>query len=222
MSKRVRRKELKGPDEFISLTQRALEYAKQNEREVTFAVLALVALVGAALGVRAYRGWQLARAEEALGRAYREMTENRLDRAAEGFTAVASGWPSTPPGELALLYLGNCEADLGRDEEAKASFTGLIGRTRDEALLQIAHYNLGMLKRKAEDTAGAMEEFRAAGTTVGPLQGAAWFAGVRIRERLGKADERPPGEEIRAVSEGLPAEVREYLAARVGGIEEKP
>lgn len=213
MPKRVRRKDLKGPDEFLSFTQRALEYARQNEREVTIVVLALVGVVAVALGIRGYRSWQLGRAVQSFGRAYQEFAADHLERAADGFTAVASAWPGTPQGELALLYLGNCYADLRNDSAAKAAFTDLLAGTNDEGLRQIARYNLGVLKQKTGDTAGAAEEFHAAAATAGPLRGVAWFAGIRMQGTRGQSTDVASEHLGGAPGDGLFPEAREYAAA---------
>lgn len=211
MPKRVRRKDLKSPDEFLSLTQRVLAYARQNRREVIIGALTVVSLMALALGVRAYRNWQTGRASDALRRAYQELAADHLDLAADSFTVVASSWPSTLEGKLALVYAGNCYAELGRKAEANSTFTELLARTRDEEFRQIALYNLGVLKRETGDSAGAQEDLGAAAAVPGPLRGVAWLTKLRERKLGGELLEATEN----AVPSGLSPEAREYAASRL-------
>jgi tetratricopeptide (TPR) repeat protein len=60
MAEKVRytRKDLKGPDEFISTFGRTVAWAKENRTRVAAAVLGAVALVAVVLGARAYSRWE--------------------------------------------------------------------------------------------------------------------------------------------------------------------
>jgi hypothetical protein len=213
MPKRIRRKELKGPDEFVSLTQRALQYAKENDRELTIAGLALVAVVGLALGVRAYRGWQQSKAEDAFAQAYEEFVAGHLDGAVAAFSTINARWPRTQYAQLSLLYLANSYSDLGKDSDAEIAFSQLLSHSRDDALRQIAYYNLGMLRRKAGDAAAAQEKFRAAGALEGPLQATALFTALRTQSDPAKAADIASGD-LQSLRDGLPPQVREYLESR--------
>src|SRR5206468_8968264 len=108
-----------------------------------------------ALGVRWYRSWQESNAEAAFGAARRDFAAQKFDSAAAGFQRVVSTWPATSHGQLAFIYLGNCYAGLGKTKEAEDAFRQALQHDSDDLLRQIAHYNLGLLKMKAGDKAGA-------------------------------------------------------------------
>src|SRR5687767_12382226 len=113
MAKGIKRKDLKElrePDEFLSISQRAIDYATAHERQVTAAVLAVVMLVALALGVRQYRTWQRAGAEEAFAVAYRSYADGKFEQAAGEFRGVHEQWPSTEPAGLARVFEGNAYA----------------------------------------------------------------------------------------------------------------
>src|SRR5262245_44912557 len=110
-TKRIGRKELKEPDEFLTLTQQALEYAKQHEREVTIASIAIAVVLVLVFGVRWYRGWQHDKAEAAFGAARRDFSAARFETAVTGFDRVSREFPGTAFGPLALAYKGNCYAE---------------------------------------------------------------------------------------------------------------
>jgi tetratricopeptide (TPR) repeat protein len=210
MAKGIRRKELKEPDEFLTLSKRFFEYARVHERQLTIAVLALVGIGTFAVGIRWYRSWQLAKAEAAFGAARLELAAQRLPTAAERFARVSAEWPNSSYAELALVYLGNCYSELGKDKEAGDAYAQALATARDPLVRQIAHYNLGLLKAKAGDKPGSAKELGAAAETEGPLRGIAWFA------RLSNAEPF-----VEDVSQGLKAidelspEAREYVEAQI-------
>lgn len=210
MTKGLRRKDLKEPDEFLTLSKRFLEYAKQHERELTLAVLGVGALAAAALGVRAYRGWQEHDAEAAFGAARRDFSAQKFDTASGAFARVGATWPSTLHGRLALVYLGNSYAELGKNREAAEAFRQALAVGRDDLVRQIAHYNLGMLALKDGDAKTAAAELGAAAGIEGPLRGPAWLARLSSQQQF--VENASQG--MQAVNE-LPPEAREYVEAQI-------
>jgi predicted negative regulator of RcsB-dependent stress response len=217
MAKTIRRRQLKEPDEFLTLSRRFLDYARHNERQVSFAVLGLVAVVGAALGVRQYRSWQESKAEAAFGGARRDFAARNFETAAAGFKRVASNWPGTSHGRLAFLYLGNSYAELGRIPDAEDAFQQALRHDSDDLLLQIAHYNLGVLKMKSGDKAAAATELGVAAAEPGPLRGVAWFT------RLGTGQQfvEGVGEGMQAIDE-LSPDARDYVEAMIAARAKTP
>ncbi|MGH7896615.1 MAG: tetratricopeptide repeat protein [Candidatus Binatia bacterium] len=211
MAKGIRRKELREPDEFLSLSSRFIEYAKQHEQQVTVAALALVVLVALTLGIRWYRSAQAEHAAVAFGAAHRDFRAQKFDAAATGFARVSSAWPRTAYGELARLYLGNSYAELGKTAEAEAAFAD-AAKSRDQLLRQIAEYNLGLAKLKRGDKPGAAADLGAAAAVEGPLRGPAWFA----RLGAGQAFVESMDEGVQAIEE-LPPEQKAYVEKHVAG-----
>src|ERR1044072_3250039 len=176
MANGIQRRELSQPDEFLTLSRRAIAYAQQHEREVTITVLAMIAVAALALGVRGYRNWRESQAEIAFGAARRDYAATRFDTAATGFAKVAAEWPSTTHGQLALVYLGNSYASLDKRKDAEEAFGRALAQARDPLVRQIAHYTLGLLKAQDGDKEAAARELGAAAEIEGPLRGVAWFA----------------------------------------------
>jgi hypothetical protein len=217
MAKGIQRRQLKEPDEFLTLSRRFLEYARHHEREVTLAVLGIAVVVGIALGVRWYRSWQESNAEAAFGAARHDFTELKFDSAAEGFRRVVSTWPATSHGHLALVYLGNSYAELGKTKEAEGAFRQALQQDSDDLLRQIAHYNLGLLKMKSGDKSGAATELAAAANATGPLRGIAWFARLSTEQQF-----------VEGVTEGMQAigelspDTRHYVEAMIAARAKAP
>jgi len=210
MAKSIQRKTLKEPDEFLTITRHALDYVRSHEREVSFAVLGVLAVAAAVAGARGYQGWQESQAENAFGAARRDYAAQRFETAAKGYERVATTWPSTTHGHLALVYLGNSYSELGKTKEAQDAFAKAIAKGGDPMVLQIAHYNLGLLKAKDGDKAAAGKELTAATELEGPLRGVSWFA------RLGNAEQfvEDVGKGMQAIDE-LGPDARAYVEAQI-------
>lgn len=207
---KIRHKDLKEPDEFITFAHQALEFLKAREKEVTIAVIAVVAVGAVVFGIRTYRGWQEQRAEASFGAARKDFAARRFDTAANGFVKVTQQWPNTNYGRLALVYLGNSYAELGKNDDAERAFRDALGHVKEPLLRQIAHYNLGLLELKKGDKKAAVADLTTAAQIEGPLRSAAWFA------RLGTGEQF-----VENVSAGMQAinelgpEAREYVDAQL-------
>jgi len=210
MATGTRRRELKEPDRFLTLSGRFIEYSRQHEREVTLAVIGLLAIVALVLGIRWYRSWQESAAETAFGAARRDYSAQHLDAAAVAFRKVADAWPGTSYGRLALVYVGNSYAELGKTAEATAAFQEALTRPGDPLVSQIAHYNLGLLKAKSGDKKDAAKEFAAAAETEGPLRGVAWFARLNATDQF--VEDATSG--MQAISE-LSPEARQFVETQI-------
>lgn len=206
----IRRRDLKEPDEFISLAHRALEFLKGHEKEATIAVLGFLAVSAVVFGFRTYASWQEQRAEAAFGAARKDFAARRFDTAANGFVKVSSQWPRTMYGRLALVYLGNSYAELGKADDAERAFRASLGVATDPTLRQAAYYNLGLLELKKGNKKAAASDLSQATEIEGPLRSAAWFARLGSGERF-----------VENVSSGMKAinelgpEAREYVDAQI-------
>ena len=205
---KIRRKDLKSPDEFHTATQRALTFLGAHEREALMAVGALLALVALVLAVRGYRSWRDGQAEAAFRDAFRAYAAEDLTKAREGFQKVSESWFGTW-GDLALVYLGDSAMRTKDAAAAKVAFEKALESSGEPSVRQIAEYNLGVIKRNSGDAAGASEHFRRAASADGPLRSAALVA------LAATGGEGPPLVEARAEAEELlPPDLREFVAAR--------
>jgi len=210
--KRKDLKELREPDEFQTLSQRVLDYARGNERQVTLIAAGLAAVLLVALGIRWYRASQLGHAEDAFGRAYAAFSDARWDEAAADFDAVARGWPGTAPGRLALVFRANALAEAGKPDEAKAVYQAVLDVAgRDDLLRQIALYNLGALEKRGGNGSAAAAQLGRAADVEGPLRAAAWFSRLSTQQSF----EENASAGMKAIAE-LPPEARAYVEAKMG------
>jgi tetratricopeptide (TPR) repeat protein len=100
-------------------------FFEKNKKAVTIGAIAILAIVGGALG---YKHWiaepKAKEAQEAMWKAQFYFENDSLDLAIngdgnfQGFAYVADEYSSTPSGKLANLYLGVCYHEKGEYEKA--------------------------------------------------------------------------------------------------------
>src|SRR3990172_13381624 len=111
------RKDLKGPDEFISTLGRATLWVKEHRFPVLAALTAVILAAGGVYGTRAYYRWQEAKANRDLWpqliqaqevlRAPGGADREKLDRLEKSLAAQVSAHPGTGAAVFAQYYLGS-------------------------------------------------------------------------------------------------------------------
>jgi tetratricopeptide (TPR) repeat protein len=195
---KVRRKDLRKPDEFETLTGQAVDWAQEN-RPIVFAVAGVAILVAiVALGVGRWRSGRNDAAATAFRAAQARFLQSDWAGAAQGFSEVADTYPSAPFGRLAKLYRGHALARQGDHAGAAGAYDEyLASEPSAEYLRQEALLGLGRAKEAGADTTGALEAYTQAGALPGPYRTEALLAAGRLHEASGS-----PGE-ARAVYESL-------------------
>lgn len=148
MAEKIRytRRDLKGPDEFISTFGRAVAWCKENRTKVAAAVLGVAAVVAIGIGTSAYLRWEenksarelwphLNRAREFL------LTPSEADpeklAALEQFLAAhVNMHPSTRAAVYARYYLGSIAFFRGKYDLAAAQFRGGYETGKEEGILK--------------------------------------------------------------------------------------
>ena len=200
MAEKLRRKDLKGPDEFISATQRTVEYAQENQLAVILVVGGVVLLLALALGVSSYRDSQISAASTALGRAYRDLTGEYPGSGASRLVEVAKHWSGTSTAVVARAYAANEFLANRETEKAREQYSALLEESSEPFYRQMALYNLGILALRAGASKEARQLLSEAAAIDGPFSGAAALV----------ADVDQPPESI---PEGIGQDAQEYLAS---------
>ena len=94
-------------------------FFEKNKKTIIIAVVAVIAIVVCAILANNY--YFTPRQEEAsteLSKSQELFQEEQYDKALAGFQKVASDYSSTDAGNLAQLYIGLCQANLGKWQEA--------------------------------------------------------------------------------------------------------
>src|SRR5437867_3679598 len=155
---KVRRKDLRKPDEFETLTGQALDWADDN-RTLVGAVLGTIVIVAlVVLGVGRWRSSQHEAAAASFRVAYASFSAGKFAEAAPSFAEVAETYPGAPFGRLARLYRAHALARQGDGAGAVIAYQEYLASTPEsEYLRQEALTGLGHAKEATADASAALD-----------------------------------------------------------------
>ena len=169
--KRITKKQLREPDEFITLTERAIRFAGEHGRKmIAGGILCLVIIVC----IFFYQMWERKKDEEA-ARAYgvaSEMYEKGIAQSRESspqeykevmakFDDVVAKFPKTLFGRLSLIYGGNIRLKQGEYDEAIKAYRAFIENAGKQELYKyFAWDGLGHAYEGKKDYGKAIEAYQ--------------------------------------------------------------
>jgi tetratricopeptide (TPR) repeat protein len=169
--KRISKKQLREPDEFITLTERVFHFAGEHGKKMIAGGILLLVII---VVILFYQMWERKKDEEA-ARAYEiasEMYEKGIAQDREGsspndkdimakFDEVAAKFPRTLFGRLALIYGGNIHLKLGEYDEAIKAYSAFIERGGKQELYKyFAWDGLGHAYEGKKDYGKAIEAYQ--------------------------------------------------------------
>jgi tetratricopeptide (TPR) repeat protein len=201
-AKKITRKELlKEPDEFITTSAHIVEYTRQNPKKVLIGAVTVILVALAAVGFYAYQRQAKLTSHDLFEKALMDYqtlemspkapTDEQLDKLLAQFEIIASGYPSFPPGEMALLYSGHVLYKKGNflaalDRYTKMQTTSLV----KEGLGPLILYHTAMTRFALKDYDQAILIFdQLSKDTDSPYRREAHAAIARIYEASGKNKE---------------------------------
>jgi tetratricopeptide (TPR) repeat protein len=200
-TKKIIKKKLKKPDEFITLTERAFLFITHHCKSIAIGggvVLAVILLIFLFqkwekknedsayqmfhLAVETYRG---------VSSPYQEGSPQEYKTVLEKFDEVITKFPRTSSGKIAILYKGNISLRLGEFEDAIKAYEGFLRKIGKEKLYRsFAMDGLGYShegKKEYEKAANAFQKVIDLGES---YQLADAYLGLgRCYEKLGKTKE---------------------------------
>ena len=183
---KIRRKDLRQPDEFETLTGQAVEWADTHRNLLWGALGVVVAIALVVLIVNRTRASRNEAAAADFNTAHAQFTAEKYEEAAAAFDDVATKYPSAPFGRLARLYRGHALARRGDTAGAAAAYADYMASDPGAAYLrQEGLTSLGRVKESAGDTAGALDAYTQAGDLEGPFRTDALLGAARMHERAG-------------------------------------
>jgi hypothetical protein len=180
---KIRRKDLRQPDEFMELTGRVWQWLAANRGLAVAAGGVVVAVLAGAIGIQQYREYRLLDAADAFRKALVLLHDGETRAAAEAFGQVPAAGAY---GALANLYRGQAALAAGdvtlatEAFRASAGHRGLPSYLRQQALVGLAR----ALVRQG-DTAAGLEQYQAAAGIPGPFQIDARLEAARLSEASG-------------------------------------
>ena len=187
---KIRRKDLRGPDEFETLTGETLAWAQGHQTPLIVGGVALLAIVvGVLLVVRA-RGIRNQEAAGQFQQAQMQLENGSAATAATQFEAIEQNASGAPFGRLAGLYRGHALLKQGDGAGAAVAYTQYLSSASvPDYLRQQALLGLGHAKEAAGDASGAHDAYVQAEQLDGPARAEASLGVARMLEAQGHADE---------------------------------
>lgn len=187
---RLRRKDIKQPDEFLTLSTEALNWARAHQQLVIWSGAALVVILIAVSIVTAYGAARTRDANADLARALTAFGAKDYATASTDLIDISGRWDGTNVAPLAALLGANAALDAGDADKAVAALGRLQATsTRLPTYLQqemlLAWGNALEAKQQWLDAAAKYKE---AAALSGPYTGNAIVGEARTRERGGDAD----------------------------------
>lgn len=187
---RLSRRDLKGPDEFISTFGRTIAWCKENRSKVAAGAIGVVAVVGLALGARAYFQWEenksardlwptMNRAQELL-RAPFAADPAQLASVEEFLQGHVGRHPNTRATVYSLYYLGSIAFFRGNPDLAITQFRAAIATGKEAGIMRY------LLRQGIASSLEAKGDFAAAAAAYRDA-GAVAEADMKTQSRLGEA-----------------------------------
>jgi len=167
--KRITKKEIKKPDEFVSFWVRAYEYAQEHSRTVIVASAAIVAVAALAWSLHAYHEKKARDSSRLLSKAQMALLAGREGASGEKnrgeaesiLTDLTSRYKSTPAALVARVLLGNVYYQRGDFEKSIETYRSLAAlKPKDPMLRAMAYEGLAYSYEQKGDWAGALASYQ--------------------------------------------------------------
>ena len=200
-AKKIAKKKLKEPDEFITLTERTYHFLTQHSKPVIACVIIVLVIFSA---IFFYQRWEkkkegnayqlfavAAETYQATSSPYREASPEQYKMVLEKFDEVIAKFPRTFAGKLSILFKGNLHLRLGEFEEAIKSYDAFLQKAGEEKLYRIfALEGLGYSYEGKKDHGKALSAYQKIGEMGETFESANAYLGMgRCYEKLGKNKE---------------------------------
>lgn len=211
---RLRRKDLRGPDEFVTATSQATVWAGAH-RNLLIAVGAVVLVVaGVAIGWSRYRASRVEAASHDFRAARATFEAAKYAEAVPQFEALSAAYPETTFGRLAVLYRGHAMAKKGEPASAIAAYEEfLAGSPPADYLKQEALVALGYAREATGDAAAALTAYTDAAELDGPFRTEARLGAARLEEAAGRPEKAQAF--YAAAAEVADGELKDFISSKL-------
>jgi tetratricopeptide (TPR) repeat protein len=184
------RRDLKGPDEFISTFGRTVAWCKENRSKVAAGAVAVAAVVALVLGTQAYLQWEenksarelwptLDRAQQLL-QVPSAADPSQLAAIEQFLQGHVSTHPNTRAAVYSLYYLGSLAFHRGNYDLSITQFRAGIATGKDAGIMRyLLRQGIASSLEAKGDLAAAAAAYRDAGAVAGE--------NMKIQSRMGEA-----------------------------------
>jgi tetratricopeptide (TPR) repeat protein len=201
VKRKIIKKKLKEPDEFISFTEKAFQFISHHLKQITAGGIIVLILL---LSISFFQRSERKREEEAYRKfsltvwiyqvvdsPHREGSPDEYKNILEKFEEILKKFPRTSSGKLSLLYKGNVHLHLGKFEEAKKLYQTFLQKAGKEKLYRLfAWEGLGYAFEGMKDYEKAVNAYQEVLKSGESSQwGGIYLSLGRCNEKLGKNNE---------------------------------
>jgi len=176
--RKLSRKQLKEPDEFVYILDRAIDFLSENIARVILAAVVLATAIAGGLGVSLYFQHQQRTAAEGFYRGINALRDHDYKGATRDFTALFQNSPRTHLGRVARLYLGAAYLEQGQPAKARDELQAYVAHAPDALFRQMALTQLGVTDEALGDYRSAHTAYAEAARMTGP---------EKVRAEIGEA-----------------------------------
>lgn len=172
VKKRITKKRLKQPDEFLSFTEQSYLFIGKHIRKIGFFLILILMILSS---LYLFRMWNQKKEDEAnqkfillletyqvLSSPYRESSAADYKKTLEGFEELLKAYPHTTAGKTSLIYKGGIHLRLGEFDEAIRTYEASLKKAGKERLYRfLSLEGLGYAhegKREYEKAVAAYQE----------------------------------------------------------------
>jgi tetratricopeptide (TPR) repeat protein len=147
VKKKITKKKLKQPDEFISFTEKAFLFINLHLKKILVGGVLISVLV---ISFFLFKMWENRKEEAAVQKfslavevyqtvssPYREGTPAEYKNTMEKFDEIIKTFPGTSSGKISLLYKGNLHLRIGEPDEAIKSYQAFLEKAGKERLYRL-------------------------------------------------------------------------------------
>ena len=200
-TKKIIKKKLKKPDEFITLTERTFLFITHHSRSIAVGAGIVLILL---LCIFSFEKWEKKNEENAyqmfhlavetyemVSSPYRDGSPQEYRAVLEKFDEVITKYPRTSSGKIAMLFKGNIYLRLGEFDDAIKAYEAFLQKTGKEKLYRsFALDGLGYSYGGKKEYEKAVDAYqRLAGLGEGFQSADAYLGLGRCYEKIGKSKE---------------------------------
>jgi predicted negative regulator of RcsB-dependent stress response len=183
--RRVARKALRQPDQFISTFDRVGDWIRNNSIHLIFGALGLVVAVAIVFGFWSYSQHRQLAASREFYRALNALRDKDYQAAERDFGKVTSHYPGSKLGRLAKFYLGNTYLDEHQPGKACDVLRQYLSEGDHRLFRQMALMQLAVASEDIGNYAQAHSAYASAARLNGPEKARAEIGAARTLSRLG-------------------------------------
>ncbi|HXZ87962.1 MAG TPA: tetratricopeptide repeat protein [Candidatus Binataceae bacterium] len=183
--RKLSRKELKQPDEFISFLDQTVDFVQHNVTRIILGAAGLVAIVALGFAFQFYSQHQERLAAADFYDAVGAVDRKDYKAAEQGFTQLADSRPHRTLGRLSRFYLASVYLDQGQPAKARDALTAYLDGDGPAPFTQLALCQLGVANEDLGDFRKAREAYVRAAAIEGPERGRAELGSARMLAKLG-------------------------------------